>query len=127
MEHTQQHQNDPQFQQPVQPTREYFTAEVNERIQKMTEEEMLRELEALEQTRAWVAILKYTQVRLQQSQTAVLSGDPYRDPTQIARNQGVMLGLCDLQNAVILLKLDREQQEQQQQPQGASDTKQAAG
>lgn len=95
--------------QPVQPTRSYFTKDVNEAIASMSEEEMLRELATLESTRAWIAILKYNQVRLQHSQTAVLSGDPFREPTNMARNQGVMLGLCDLQNAVILLKWEREE------------------
>ncbi len=99
----------PPVQQPIQTTRSYFTKEINEKIAGMTEEEMLHEMESLEQTSAWVAILKYTQIRLQHSQSAVISGDPFKEPTNLARNQGVMLGLCDLQNAIILLKRDREE------------------
>lgn len=96
---------------PVQPqtsTQEYFTEEIETAIREMTEGEMLRELVNLEGTRAWFAILKYNQVRLQQSQAAVFSGDPIKDPTSMLRSQGVMLGLSDLQNAVIILKQERE-------------------
>lgn len=88
-------------------TADYFTAEIEEMIAGMPEEEMIRELESLEQKRAWIAILKYNQIRLRHSQSAVFTGDPFKEPTVLARNQGVMLGLCDLQNAIIILKQEK--------------------
>jgi len=91
------------------PTQDYFTKEVETTIREMTEAEMLRELIALEGSRAWFALLKYNQIRLSQSQTAIFSGDPINDPTNMLRNQGIMLGICDLQNAVIILKQEKEE------------------
>lgn len=80
----------------------------------MSDEKMVQLLRNLEETEYWGAILRYTQIRLSQSQQAVLSGDPFKDPTVIARNQGVMLGLSDLQNAVIqLITPDPEAEEEE--------------
>lgn len=90
-------------------TREYFTKEIEGAIREMSEEEMLRELIGIEGTRAWTAILKYNQIRLGHCQSAVFSGDPFKEPTSIARNQGIMLGLSDLQNAIILLKTEQRE------------------
>jgi hypothetical protein len=95
--------------QPVAPTRPYFTRELEDTIRDMSDEEMFRELTNLEQTRAWIAILKYNQARLSVSQSAIFSADPLKDPVGIARNQGIMLGVCDLQNAVIMIKQEREE------------------
>lgn len=75
----------------------------------MPQEEMFRELVALEGSRLWIAILKYTQIRLHISQGAIMSADPHKDPTLIARHQGIMLGLSDLQNAVIMLKAEQDE------------------
>ena len=90
------------------PTQDYFNKDIETAMAEMSEKEMLRELVNLEETRAWIAILKYNQIRLQQSQAAIFSGDPIKDPSNILRNQGVMLGLSDLQNAIILLKQERQ-------------------
>ncbi len=100
----------PQGPQPQQMVgvRDYFTKEINETIYGMSESEMFQELRNLEQTRAWIAILRYNQIRLSYSQAAVFGGDAFRDPAGITRNQGVMLGISDLQNAVIQLVQDRE-------------------
>jgi hypothetical protein len=92
------------------PTQNYFSQDIEKMISEMSEKEMFRELINLEETRAWIAILKYNQIRLQQSQSAIFAGDPIKDPSSMLRNQGVMLGLSDLQNAVILLKQDRDNQ-----------------
>ena len=92
------------------PTQDYFTQEVDTLIREMPEKEMLRELLVLEGTRSWIAILKYNQIRLSQSQTAIFSGDPIKEPTNMIRNQGIMLGISDLQNAVIMLKQERAEE-----------------
>lgn len=92
-------------------THEYFTPAIQEMINKMQIDEMERELTNLESSRGWIAMLKYNQSRLRQAQTAVLTGDPVKDPTGISRNQGIMIGVCDLQNAVIILKQDRDEKE----------------
>lgn len=89
------------------PTKDYFTSDVESSIRDMSEVEMFRELLNFEGTKAWVALLKYNQIRLSQSQAAIFSGDPIKDPSNMLRNQGIMLGLCDLQNAVIMLRQEK--------------------
>lgn len=94
---------------PVSPIRSYFAnKDIVEAMNSLTEEDMLRRLVNLEQTEYWPAILKYNQMRLQHSQAAINIGDPFKDPTNLARNQGVMIGLLDLQNAVVMMKDDKE-------------------
>lgn len=87
----------------------YFTQEINNAMAEMSEEEMLKTLATIEGTRQWIAILKYNQIRLRHSQAGILSADPFKDPSGIARNQGVMLGISDLQNAVIILKAEQKE------------------
>jgi hypothetical protein len=90
-------------QQPVEPVREYFSKDVIDRMSAMSLNEMASILKELPDSQFWIAILKYNQQRLGLSQSALFSGDPFKDPTGVARNQGILLGLSDLQNAVINL------------------------
>ena len=96
-------------QQPISEVRKYFTDEINKSIAEMDEKEMLVQLKELSGTRYWIAILKYNQARLAHAQNFLFSADPFKDPTGISRYQGLMLGLSDLANAVILtLEQDEE-------------------
>ena len=90
--------------------KEYFTKEIEEAIRSMSEQEMFNQLISLEGTPLWIALLKYNQIRLSHCQSAIFSGDPFKEPTSLARNQGIMLGLSDLQNAVIMLKHEKQQE-----------------
>jgi len=81
----------------------YFTSDVEEKMREMGEKEMLSLLKDLEGTSYWTAILKYNQVRMLMSQSALFTGDPVKDPSGMSRQQGVMLGLSDMQNAIITL------------------------
>lgn len=90
-------------QQPVINNRNYFTKEINEGISEMSHKQMFGLLKSLPESEMWIAILKYNQERLYVSQNALFSLDPFKDPTSIAKYQGVMLGISDLQNAVITL------------------------
>lgn len=85
------------------PVAEYFTKEINDRIASMTDNQMIALLKDLEGSAFWVAILRYNQQRLLHLQGALMSGDPVGDPSSMRLNQGVMLGLSDLQSAVIHL------------------------
>lgn len=91
----------------------YYTAEIERQIREMSEEEMFRTLGNLEETPFWIAILKYNALRTLYSQSALNSGDPFKDPTSIARNQGVMLGISDLQNAIISIVMDKREAKKQ--------------
>jgi uncharacterized small protein (DUF1192 family) len=91
--------------------RSYFTKEVEDRIAAVSDEQMLILLRELEATPFWLGILKYNQNRLRLAQDSLLFADPVKDPTSISRSQGVMLGVSDLQNAVIILKLESQKRE----------------
>ena len=95
-------------QQPIASVRDYFTDEINEQVNGMSLKEMADVLKNLPSNRIWIAILKYNQERLLFSQSILFSADPFKDPTNMARQQGVMLGLSDLQNAVIELNTEKK-------------------
>lgn len=81
----------------------YFNAGRNEEVASLKQDQMYHLLTELEGTPYWIAILKYVQQRLLIAQSTINVLDPVKDPTGIARNQGAMIGLVDIQNAVIQL------------------------
>lgn len=95
--------------------RDYFTKDLNSAIEKMSFEEMAGVLRELEGTHYWVAILKYNQERLNVCQSVLFTTDPHKDPTEISRNQGIMLGLSDLQGAIIQLVKGQQQAEEEKE------------
>lgn len=86
--------------------KKYFTKELSDRINSMDSQTMFTLLKELEDSKYWVAIIKYGQERLGNAQNALITLDPFKDPTTMARYQGVMSGLLDLQDAVITLKFE---------------------
>jgi hypothetical protein len=62
----------------------------------------------MEQSEYWIALMRYNQIRSSYTQSAILSADPVKEPTMIARNQGIMMGLADLQNAIIMLWQEKQ-------------------
>ena len=97
------------IQGPSSPVAEYFNKDVNSRIASMTDDQMIALLKDLEGSAFWVAILRYNQQRLLHLQGALMSGDPVNDPSSMRLNQGIMLGLSDLQSAVIHLVKPKEE------------------
>lgn len=91
--------------------RGYFTKEVEDQIAAMSDDGMLSLLRELETTPYWFAILKYNQSRLRVAQDSLLFADPVKEPSMISRSQGVMIGISDLQNAVIILKMELQKRE----------------
>jgi hypothetical protein len=89
---------------------DYFNKEIEELIGSMSEEEMYRELTGLSFLRCWIAILKYNRIQFSLIQSALNGGDPIKDPTSMARNQGRRLGICDLQDLVISLHQKKEKE-----------------
>lgn len=96
------------MQQPVASSREYFTDDINEQVNAMESKEMMSIIKDLPSSRIWIAILKYNQERMLYSQSILFSADPFKNPTEMARQQGIMLGLSDLQSAVIDLNTERK-------------------
>ncbi len=87
---------------------QYFTQDIEDKVRAMSDEDMFKLLAQLEQSEFWIAMLRYNQIRSSYTQSAILSADPVKDPTLIARNQGIMIGLSDLQNAVIMLWQEKQ-------------------
>lgn len=91
----------------------YFTPEIHNRMTEMSDGEMEDLLRDFESSVHWIAFLKYVQRRLSVSQGAINIADPVKDPTTIARHQGIMMGLLDPQNAVITLVERAKRREQE--------------
>lgn len=89
----------------------YFTNDIREAIREMSSEDMRNHLKSLEGTALWFAILKYSQERVAVIQESFLILDPVKDPTKIARYQGAISGILDLQDAVLSLKFESKKKE----------------
>jgi len=71
----------------------------SKKVEESTElrgDEMVRLLLELKNSVYWNAIVQYTNVRASLTDDALRSSDPFKDPTQIAQNQGLRLGLYDM-------------------------------
>ena len=82
----------------------YFNKELYTMMDSMGEEEMQQMLKELTDTRYWVAISKYVQSRLMVANGSLAALDPMKEPTNIARAQGIMSGLMDLQSMTEAIK-----------------------
>jgi len=92
---------------------QFFTPELEEKMREMSDKQMEELLKDLENTPHWVAILKYNQARLRYVQNSLFYTDPYTKPNEISRNQGIMLGISDLQNMVFtLVALGKEREKE---------------
>lgn len=96
----------------VSDVRAYFTDDINQRIAEMTTKGMESLLLDLMNSPFWIAILKYEQARTPMLDTLLRTTNPMENPYQIAWAQGVMAGMCDLENAVIALNARAKEQEQ---------------
>jgi hypothetical protein len=81
-------------------TQWYSNGSTIREIQSMNEEEMNGILLKLSTERTWIALLRYFQMRFQVLQAGLLTVDPSKSPTEIARIQGYLNGLTDLPNAM---------------------------
>ena len=81
-------------------------------IEKMDHEQMMQELKALSETKYWIAIIKYFQMRRAVATGGICTMDPVKDPTAIARTQGALSGLSDLEEMVYRLNNPVESEEE---------------
>ena len=95
----------------VDAVKSYFTKEFMAGVTSLSMDEMVTSLKELEGTKYWTAIVKYSQERLANAQQALITMDPFKEPTSMARYQGVMSCLLDLQEAVISLKAKADEVE----------------
>lgn len=89
----------------------YFTDDVRERIREISSSDMRQALKSLEGTPTWFAIIKYTQDRIATIQDSFLTLDPLKDAVKMARYQGAITGMLDLQDAVLTLKFESKKSE----------------
>jgi len=91
--------------------KDYFTKDIQDQVFNMTDGDMRDILKGLEGTPIWFAIMKYTQSRVSVIQEAFLTLDPIKDAVKIARYQGAITGMIDLQDAVLTLKFESKKAE----------------
>lgn len=77
---------------------------MNEQYEPMGEDEMNELLLELSDTAIFRAIINYAYKRDKLITDAMRSIDPFKEPTLLARNQGISTGLFDLRDYVLLLK-----------------------
>lgn len=82
----------------------YFQSELNKLADEMTNAEMIEQLKELEETRYWIAITKYVQDRMLVAQGSLCVLDPITRAASIARAQGILSGLLDLQDMLVKAK-----------------------
>ena len=82
----------------------YFTDDIQSKIKEMSNAQMNQLLVELESMIHWIAVLKYIQQRMIHTQSGLMTIDPIAKASEMCRLQGTMLGLSDLQGAVIMLK-----------------------
>lgn len=91
----------------------YFTKDLLAAMTKMTVGEMNQELLSLEGSIAWIALLKYIANRQMYTEGILKTTDPVKEPTQISRSQGILMGLSDIVNNVAVLKLNSRREDEQ--------------
>lgn len=106
------------MQETIGQVQDYYNTGKVEEIKNMTTEDMYRLLTELEQSVFWPAILKYTQMRNQIAQNAIVTIDPHVSPGNISKYQGAMIGLADLPTMVIQLVEKRKREVRESATQG---------
>mgnify|MGYP001558790599 CR=1 FL=1 len=82
----------------------------------MTDQEMATYLKEFYRSNVFKAYKQYINLRLQIVTNALHSTDPIKEPTQMARQQGIRLGLIDVEGFIIsLLELEKKENEKNQQ------------
>lgn len=89
--------------QPTSNVRSYFTKEINAQITEMGAKEMESTMKDLINHRHWIALLKYTSMRMPLLDMSLRGTDPIKDPSKISWSQGAMAGLSDIENYIIEL------------------------
>ena len=69
----------------------------------MTNDVMFALLRQLEGSEYWIPLLRYNNLRLLNAQSAINSMDPMTQGSTMRLQQGCMMGIVDLQNAIITM------------------------
>jgi len=74
----------------------------------MSDEVMWELLLSLEETNYWLAVRRYIYYRVKVVEGGLISTDPFKEPTTMARNQGIRIGLLDLESQILVEKEERK-------------------
>jgi len=77
----------------------------DENLDTMSDNEMKSLLLELSDTRQWYAILRYVAIRSQATDDGLRSTDPFKEPTLMARTQGIRAGIWDI---IVYVNEERE-------------------
>lgn len=90
---------------------DYFNKRFGDMVAGMSEGQMLDLLKDLIEQSHWIAIMKYLQGRRSLVKEALYTIDPIKDPTLMARTQGSLTGLSDLEDMLYHLnkKVDNDE------------------
>lgn len=80
---------------------DYFTPEIQVQIDSMNKKQMEAILQEFTNSAAWIAMLKYRQVRFPTLDSILRTTNPHTDPHKVSWAQGCMAGLCDLESFII--------------------------
>lgn len=94
-------------------TSSYFTEEFMAKVREMSASEMVDMLKDLESTRYWIALVKYSHERMNVAQQGLYTLDPFKEQTAMARYQGILTGLTDVQEAIIRMKQEADKTEKE--------------
>lgn len=83
---------------------DYFPKELVDRFSEMTESEMGEILLSLKDSKYWTAIMKYIFLRKSIAQDGLNTLDPFKEPTQMARYQGIITGILDLPEGIAVIE-----------------------
>ena len=86
----------------------FFTQEILDAMKSMSQSEMFSLLKDLQSTNHWIAILKYNYDRRANAHAMLATIDPIKEPTSMARTQGILSGLSDLEEIVRRLNTPTE-------------------
>jgi len=89
----------------------FFHNDINKFVDDMPDSEMKSLIKELGETRYWIAIVKYIQDRTLIANGTLIMLDPVKEPTKIARTQGIMSGLMDIYNMETTMKIPIDQAE----------------
>jgi hypothetical protein len=78
--------------------------EVIQKSEEMSDADMEKILFSLYETEYFTAILKYLLERALVAQSSINTVDPFKEPTKMARYQGVINGLMDLPGGVVAVR-----------------------
>jgi len=77
----------------------------------MSEEQMNTLFLELADTQLWQAILRYNRIKDAQAINSLASLDPFKDPTAVARTQGIRIGTYGIETEVNRLKEESNKKE----------------